>query len=93
MVAGATDDKTGAGRDIAVMFKKQDEVLAPWRITSDATGEDEKLAEDEMEDDISEDLDSDISWEASDSSICVTCGHFIPSFALPAHVRYHELGE
>lgn len=94
MVAGATDDKTGAGRDIAVMFKKQDEVLAPWRITSDATGDDEKLAKDEVEDDdISEDLDSDISWDASDSSICVTCGHSIPSFALPAHVRYHELGE
>ncbi|PTB43432.1 uncharacterized protein TrAFT101_001989 [Trichoderma asperellum] len=93
MVAGATDDKMGAGRDIAVMFKKQDEVLAPWRITSEATDEDEKPAEDEMGDAISEDLDSDTSWEASDGSICVICGHSIPLFALPAHVRYHELGE
>ncbi|RFU80984.1 impb mucb samb family [Trichoderma arundinaceum] len=92
MVAGVTDDKTGAGRDIAVMFRKQDEVLAPWRITSDA-GEDEQLIEDEAEGSILEDMDSDISWEATDNSICTTCGHSIPSFALSAHMRYHELGE
>ncbi|KAL7923020.1 hypothetical protein ACQKWADRAFT_290987 [Trichoderma austrokoningii] len=89
MVAGATDDKTGAGRDIAVMFKKQDEVLAPWRIIADVAGEDEQPVEDA----ISEELDSDMSWETSDNSVCVTCGYSIPSFALPAHVRYHEMGE
>lgn len=95
MVAGATDDKTGAGRDIAVMFKKQDEVLAPWRITSDTADGDEKTVQDNPEGSIPEDLDSDsdISWDASDHSICATCGHSIPSFALSAHLRYHELGE
>jgi DNA polymerase iota len=94
MVAGVTDDKTGAGRDIAVMFRKQDEVLAPWRVTSDAADEDEQIAGDEAEGSVpAEDSDSDISWEATDSSICVICGHSIPSFALSAHLRYHELGE
>ncbi|KAL7944376.1 DNA/RNA polymerase [Trichoderma barbatum] len=93
MVAGATGDKTGAGRDIAAMFKKQDEVLAPWRITSDATDEDEQIVEHEPEGSVLEDSDSDISWEATDNSICTTCGHSIPSFALSAHLRYHELGE
>ncbi|UKZ54705.1 hypothetical protein TrVGV298_008517 [Trichoderma virens] len=93
MVTGATGDKTGAGRDIATMFKKQDEVLAPWRITSDDTDEDEKIIGNELENPLSEDSDSDISWEATDNSICTTCGHSIPSFALSAHSRYHELGE
>lgn len=93
MVAGATDDKTGAGRDIAVMFKRQDEILAPWRIMSDAATDNEQNVEDEPEGSVPEDLDSDISWEATDNSICTICGHSIPSFALSAHSRYHELGE
>ncbi|KAL6871109.1 DNA/RNA polymerase [Trichoderma novae-zelandiae] len=93
IVTGATDDKTGAGRDIAVMFKRQDEVLAPWRVASGATDENEQEAEIEPEGSVPEDLDSDFSWEATDNSICTTCGHSIPSFALSAHLRYHELGE
>lgn len=32
MVVGAAEDKTGAGRDIANMFRTQDEVLRPWRV-------------------------------------------------------------
>ncbi|KAH6610189.1 impb mucb samb family [Trichoderma cornu-damae] len=94
MVAGAADDKTGAGRDIAAMLKRQDEVLAPWRITSSDAGEDEqKNAQDEEEGSLPEDLDPDFSWEATDNSTCLTCGRCIPSFALSAHSRYHELGE
>jgi DNA polymerase iota len=93
IVTGATDDRTGAGRDIAVMFKRQDEVLAPWRVASDATDEIAQEADIEQEGSVPEDLDSDISWEATDHSACTTCGHSIPSFALSAHLRYHELGE
>ncbi|KAL7821467.1 DNA/RNA polymerase [Trichoderma aethiopicum] len=93
IVTGATDDRTGAGRDIAVMFKRQDEVLAPWRVASDAMDEDDQEAEAGQEGSVPEDPDSDVSWEATDKSICTTCGHSIPSFALAAHLRYHELGE
>lgn len=98
MVAAATDDKAGVGRDIGVMFKQQDEVLRPWRITpfSDAdhdsieTGN--NIAEDVDDDNAFDETGTDASWDAMDKSRCTTCGHSIPSFALSAHLRYHELG-
>lgn len=84
MVVGAADDKTGVGRDIGVMFKRQDEVLRPWRITADEDVE-ESLA--------FEDGDEGMSWEDTKSPACEICGHAIPYFAVAAHTRYHELGD
>ncbi|KAK5997038.1 DNA polymerase iota-like protein [Cladobotryum mycophilum] len=107
MAVGAADDKTGAGRDIAAMFKRQDEVLRPWRIAplSDEEGgqsvedkeevfEEEEQDEEEQdeEQDGFEESDANVSWEAAENSACATCGHSIPSFAMLAHMRYHELG-
>lgn len=89
MAAGAADDKTGVGRDIAVMFKSQDEVLRPWKITSAA---DDELSGRSDESDV-EDGDADMSWEDTESPACPACGVSIPSFAMPAHMRYHELGD
>ncbi|CAM1503861.1 Fc.00g014520.m01.CDS01 [Cosmosporella sp. VM-42] len=94
MVAGAADDRTGAGRDISVMFKRQDEVLRPWRIAPDVESEEICIQED-FDDTISEDSDAhdDCSWGAAGNVPCPKCGHSIPPFAMSAHSRYHELGD
>ncbi|KAM4059947.1 impB/mucB/samB family protein [Hirsutella rhossiliensis] len=87
MVPGAADDRTGAGRDIGVMFKKQDEVLLPWRVT--------RVSENESDDSTGEatfeELDMNPTWDNTVHPLCQTCGHFVPQFAMPAHARYHEL--
>ncbi|KJZ80416.1 hypothetical protein HIM_00266 [Hirsutella minnesotensis 3608] len=89
MVVGATEGKRGAGRDIGIMFKKQDEVLQPWRVTN--------VSYDERDGD-PEDVgfqESEIGpmWEDTGNILCPTCGHSIPEFAMPSHARYHELGD
>ncbi|KAL6400525.1 DNA polymerase iota subunit [Ilyonectria robusta] len=90
MVAGAADDKTGVGRDIAAMLKRQDEVLRPFQVISDPEGE----LQEELEDLYVEGDDADdMSWEMSENGPCPQCGHSIPPFAVLAHSRYHELGE
>lgn len=90
MVAGAADDKTGVGRDIAAMLKRQDEVLRPFQVISDPEGE----LQEELEDsDVEGDDADDMSWEMSENVPCPQCGHSIPPFAVLAHSRYHELGE
>ncbi|KAF7549307.1 hypothetical protein G7Z17_g6466 [Cylindrodendrum hubeiense] len=92
MVVGAAEDKTGVGRDIAAMLKRQDEVLRPFQVISDPEGE----LEEELED---SDLElegvgaDDMSWETIGNVPCPQCGHSIPPFAVLAHNRYHELEE
>ncbi|KND94535.1 DNA polymerase iota [Tolypocladium ophioglossoides CBS 100239] len=89
MVAGAGDDKTGAGRDIAVMFKKQDEVLRPWKVMQVSDdGRDDRPGEVMFED-----SEIDVAWDYTAHPLCPACGHSIPPFAMAAHTRYHELGE
>lgn len=90
MVPGATEDRAGAGRDIANMFKNQDEVLRPWRIANDFKDEANIGGQ---EDPDFEEFDSVGEWETSGTDSCPQCGHVIPSFALPAHLRYHDLGD
>ncbi|KAJ4254934.1 hypothetical protein NW762_009732 [Fusarium torreyae] len=90
MVVGAADDKMGAGRDISVMFKRQDQILKPFQVTEDrevAQGEEPTQGESEGDD---EDLD-DEDWDTGDKVSCPLCGHSIPLFAIPAHQRYHEM--
>ena len=86
MVAGAADDKTGAGRDISAMFKHQDEALRPWKVISDPEPQ-------HTNDSISDGSDVDEGWETPEDIVCPQCGHSIPSFAVSAHARYHEMGE
>lgn len=88
MAAGAADDKTGAGRDISAMFRRQDEVLRPWKVAP------EPQVEDVGQFSSSEDSDAnDESWEHPGNISCLKCGHSIPQFAMSAHTRYHEMGE
>lgn len=87
MVLTGSDDGTGQGRDISVMFKTQDEVLKPFRVGSSPGngrlqgtnhGVDEWYPE---------------SDDFGDGEPCSRCGYRIPYFALVAHLRYHELGD
>ncbi|KAJ4135985.1 hypothetical protein NW768_003593 [Fusarium equiseti] len=92
MVVGAADDKTGAGRDISVMFKRQDEVLRPFQLK-----EEQDVAQfDEPRHHVSEGEDEDGGyddgdWDMEDNISCSLCGNCIPLFAVPAHRRYHEM--
>ncbi|KHO02009.1 DNA-repair protein, UmuC-like protein [Metarhizium album ARSEF 1941] len=90
MVAGAGDDKQGSGRDISAMFKRQDEVLRPFKLP-EPVSDDESRAEANADD--VESLECGLDWGDADHSVCQDCGHWLPPFAMPAHVRYHEMGE
>ncbi|KAH6891091.1 hypothetical protein B0T10DRAFT_302159 [Thelonectria olida] len=90
MVAGAADDKTGVGRDIGVMFKRQDEVLRPFQIVS---GLDSSPQGEPAGWDVEDENGDESSWDSIGSLPCAQCGHLIPPFAVSAHSRYHELGE
>lgn len=89
MVGGAADDKTAVGRDIAVMFKRQDEVLRPFQVASDLNNTQRGDAVWDAEDE----SDDESCWDSTGSLPCPRCQHLIPQFAMSAHSRYHELGE
>ncbi|KAK2600163.1 hypothetical protein QQS21_005108 [Conoideocrella luteorostrata] len=90
MVAGAADDGQGAGRDISAMFKRQDEVLRPFRLDSISGDEKTEPSDSFLNDDESE---SAMAWDTVNHSVCPACGRSLPSFAMPAHTRFHEMGE
>ncbi|KPM40918.1 hypothetical protein AK830_g5677 [Neonectria ditissima] len=92
MVAGAADDKTGSGRDISVMFQRQDEVLRPFQVAAGPASQPWGVSG-SGDLDLEGDDGDDMSWEATGNIACPQCGHSIPPFAVPAHIRYHELGE
>ncbi|WZH46381.1 DNA polymerase iota subunit [Fusarium acuminatum] len=90
MVVGAADDKTGAGRDISVMFKRQDETLKPFQVMEELdVAQSEETTQPVSESDGEDGEDDD--WETGDNTPCPLCGHSIPLFAVPAHQRYHEM--
>lgn len=98
MAAGAAEDKHGVGRDIANMFKKQDEVLRPWKIIE---SDDEQEPEEERDntelggelDGEFDELDGDASWSGAMGDLCNICGLPVPTFAASAHYRYHEMNK
>lgn len=98
MVAGAADDKNGSGRDISVMFRKQDEVLRPWKVvdeTPDEIGSHHSKEldlddDDDDDDELLDEMNDDESWHDAVGDSCPICGHVIPTFAKSAHARFHE---
>ena len=97
MIMGASEDKPGVSRDIASMFKNQDEALRPWRVMQNEsevddedTGERSVRSQDADETPAS---DTEGGWQESDNDSCPQCGHSIPAFALAAHLRYHDFQE
>lgn len=86
MVIGAAEDKTGSGRDIANMFRHQDEVLRPWKLE-----ETEALNSESPSSPVSlSGEDEHQSWAADENPKCRQCGQPVPLFALSAHLRFHE---
>ncbi|KAG9257392.1 uncharacterized protein F5Z01DRAFT_384809 [Emericellopsis atlantica] len=99
MVMGAAEDRPGVGRNIASMFKHQDEALRPWRVMQDGSDvDDEETGERNSPPQVQDPeetpaSDTEGGWEESDNDSCPQCGHAIPAFALAAHLRYHDLEE
>ncbi|PHH73203.1 hypothetical protein CDD82_5609 [Ophiocordyceps australis] len=91
MLVGAADDKTGAGRDIAAMLKRQDTAVGPWRATDEATYGNHGHTGQLLDEADGEESNQDVSWDGAVHPQCSRCGHPIPDFALAAHMRYHEL--
>ncbi|KAB5528145.1 impB/mucB/samB family protein [Coniochaeta sp. 2T2.1] len=104
MVAvGGKNGGIGGGRDIGAMFRRQEDVLKEFRVYGEngvdnqvrmeveEVGEIPQVTVEEVEKD--EDSDAE-AWEEDDRDgleSCSQCGHLIPSFALIAHERYHDL--
>ncbi|KAK2047462.1 impB/mucB/samB family protein, partial [Colletotrichum somersetense] len=95
MAASGSEVRSSVGRDISVMFRKQDDVLRQWRIdTAVVEDDDEQWA---SEGDVEKEMElgefgEGASWE--DDTVterCPLCGHCILPFALAAHARYHDL--
>lgn len=86
MVACAADESQGVGRDISVMFRKQDEILQPYRLAPVADNNfDASLVSEESG------WQSGCEDEDENHSTCPTCGHRLPDFAMAAHTRYHKM--
>ncbi|GKT50021.1 DNA polymerase iota [Colletotrichum spaethianum] len=96
MAASGSEAGPGVGRDISVMFRKQDDVLRQWRADTMVVEDDDEqwASEDEVEEMELGEFDEGASWEGDMvTARCPLCGHSIPPFALAAHARYHDLGE
>ncbi|KAK1994021.1 impB/mucB/samB family protein [Colletotrichum falcatum] len=97
MAASGSETRPGVGRDISVMFRKQDDVLRQWKIDTAVVEDDDEpwASEDDVEEEMAlGDFDEMASWEDDMvTARCPLCGHCIPPFALAAHARYHDLGE
>ncbi|TEA19583.1 DNA polymerase iota [Colletotrichum sidae] len=93
MAASGSEAGPGVGRDISVMFKKQDDVLRQWKIDTTIV-EDETISDVSLEEAELEGFDDGDSWEDDEETRrCSLCGYCIPPFALAAHARYHDLGD
>ncbi|KAB5585325.1 impB/mucB/samB family protein [Coniochaeta sp. 2T2.1] len=104
MVAvGGENGGIGGGRDIGAMFRRQEDVLREFRVyDEDGVDSQERMEVEEIGDipqvtveEVEKDEESDAeAWEEDDRDgleSCSRCGHLIPSFALIAHERYHDL--
>jgi len=105
MAETAWESKDSEGRDIGKMFRRQDDVLKDFRVTADSDSAEEPqspehvtlaaASSDTQTAESSIDLSVSDGWDSADSDSqpverCGLCQKTIPSFALAAHLRYHE---
>ncbi|KXH28213.1 impB/mucB/samB family protein [Colletotrichum simmondsii] len=106
LAASGSEAGPGVGRDISVMFRKQDDVLRQWKIDTTIVEDDgcdggddvhdaqrQSISDHEVEEMEVEEFDDDDggSWEGDEvTARCPLCGHSIPPFALAAHARFHD---
>jgi DNA polymerase iota len=101
MAEAAADTKDSKGRDISVMFRKQDDVLKEWRVSDvdvapDLHQNENGLAGDETATGAAVPTKHEVSWESDDEvkdvmHMCDRCGVSVPDFALVAHERFHDM--
>lgn len=101
MAETAADSKDSEGRDISRMFRKQDDVLKEWRVADtdvapDPLGQENFLVDGAIAVDPGSDATPPIPWESDEEveevmHVCNRCGRSVPSFALVAHGRFHDM--
>ena len=101
MAETAADSKDSDGRDISRMFRRQDDVLKEWRVVDEdvaphPTEDVGDLLEGSVDVDVCSEATPPTSWESDDEAqdnmdVCGRCGVSVPSFALLAHERFHQM--
>lgn len=101
MAETAADTKDSEGRDISRMFRKQDDVLKEWKVADvDIAPNMHEVENSRVENaaDIAAGVDiaTSPSWESDEEAeevmaFCNRCQVSVPSFALVAHERFHEM--
>lgn len=101
MAETAADTKDSEGRDISRMFSKQDDVLKEWKIADvDVAPEFPEGINGSVDETAHQNAQSDgvqaTSWESDEEPeealhVCGMCGAPVPSFALVAHERFHDM--
>ncbi|KAI4724796.1 DNA/RNA polymerase [Aureobasidium sp. EXF-10728] len=99
------ESKTANGRDISNMFKRQESVHKEFTAYADeqATPLVESVRQTSVEEPASAFPVPDLAFEVEDNGWlqeddedderCGVCGMPVPSFAMPAHVRFHEVAD
>jgi DNA polymerase iota len=103
MAEAGGESKTANGRDISSMFRRQESVHKEFTAYADEqlTPQAESILQMSVEGTRSPIVDStfeveDNSWveeEDEDNERCGICGMSVPLFAMPAHMRFHEVVE
>jgi DNA polymerase iota len=103
MAEAGGESKTANGRDISSMFRRQESVHKEFTTYADepVTPKVELVLQTGVEEARSSVDDAtfeaeDNSWveeEDEDNERCGFCGMSVPLFAMPAHVRFHEVAE
>ena len=106
MAEAAGDTRTANGRDISNMFRRQEDVLKDFRIfdreedsiekesgnlTDYARSEEQVSAQWTADDDDEAEDDQGAETDFDGGERCGVCGAQMPSFALAAHARFHNL--
>jgi DNA polymerase iota len=101
MAETAADSKDSEGRDISRMFRKQDDVLKEWRVADVDVAPEIQEAKNGLVDKASDDnaeiqATAPASWDSDEEAddvmqVCNRCGVSVPTFALIAHDRFHEI--
>lgn len=101
MAETAADSKDSEGRDILRMFRRQDDVLKEWKVADEDVAPDPPenvidLLEGSVDIDVRSQATMLASWESDEEvqdnmDVCGRCGVSVPSFALLAHERFHQM--
>jgi DNA polymerase iota len=96
MAEAASETGGGQGRDISVMFRRQDDVLKDFRVYDDEPPSDPATKRDESAESVDDFDMSDPGQDGEDGhpddvlEVCADCKMMLPTFAMMAHRQYHQ---